>query len=271
MVTCSKLIDYRNELVLEFDGFIETARIASYDLQRYNSHIGRAVDNILATTRWTMRALDDIAFRDSSKSAVQVFVSSSLPWIFKGVENTERAVVDQYIQHTRVVEDEISKLIGEAQALLLLLNNLEDRLDIIHGIVTRENGHTMESKEEILTKLWTLLGGNRDLLNKMNRHLALLGDVGKYRQNAYAHVSGTILRLQEIGAGLEDLRERVGTPELLRDRSDVPLAIHLESIQSGVERLEASRHQAKRVEGDHLKKTLARVRSDEQPAAIGTR
>jgi hypothetical protein len=31
----------RNELVLEFDGFVETARIASYDLQKFNSHVGR--------------------------------------------------------------------------------------------------------------------------------------------------------------------------------------------------------------------------------------
>ena len=37
----------KNELVLEFDGFIETARIASYDLQKFNSHVGRGVDNIM--------------------------------------------------------------------------------------------------------------------------------------------------------------------------------------------------------------------------------
>ena len=41
MLVASADFVIRNELVLEFDGFIETARIASYDLQKFNSHVGR--------------------------------------------------------------------------------------------------------------------------------------------------------------------------------------------------------------------------------------
>jgi hypothetical protein len=59
------------------------------------------------------------------------------------------------IQHTRIIEDEITKLITEAQALLIVLNNLDDRLDVIHGIATRENGHTKALKEEVLSELWS--------------------------------------------------------------------------------------------------------------------
>ncbi|KAI9806498.1 MAG: hypothetical protein M1833_003685 [Piccolia ochrophora] len=246
----------KNELVLEFDGFIDTARIASYDLQRYNSHIGRAVDNVLATTRWTMRVLDGIALEDGSKGAVQSFISDKLLAPFRPVRDMEAAVLDQYIQHTRVVQEEINRLISEAQALLLVLNNLEDRLDVMHGIVTRDDNHAKATKDEILSQLWTMIGGNRGKLNKMNRQLHLLEQVSVYRKTAYAHVSGTILRLQEIGAGLEDLRERVGAPELLRDRSDIPLSVHIENIQAGVERLENGRSHAKRLENDQLRKRL---------------
>lgn len=257
---------YRNELVLEFDGFIETARIASYDLQKYNSHIGRAVDSVLATTRWTMRVIDDIAVRDASKGALQSVTDKVLA-PFGSTKFAEKALLDQYIQHTRVVEEEINKLIVEAQALLLVLNNLEDRLDVVHGIVVRESGQAMASKEEILSQLWTILGGNRGKREKIQRQLELLAEVGMYRKTAYAHVSGTILRLQEIGAGLEDLRERVGTPELLRDRSDIPLSVHIESIQSGLERLEAVRSNAKVLEHNRLRKTLDRGKPE--PRAMG--
>jgi hypothetical protein len=247
----------KNELVLEFDGFIETARIASYDLQKFNSHVGRGVDNILATARWTKRVLDGIAARDGSRGALQ------------SLKFTEDALLDQYIQHTRIVEDEIHRLIAEAQALLLVLQNLEDRLDVIHGIATRDNTHAQLSKDEILSQLWTQLGGNRSKLGKYDSQLRLLQQVGEYRRTAWAHVSGTILKLQAMGAELEELRERVGSAELLRDRAHVPLSVHIENIELGVERLEAGRNQAKRVENEYLRKTLDRGKEDER--LIGSR
>ena len=251
---------FRNELVLEFDGFIETAQIASYDLQKFNSHVGRAVDGVIATTKWTTRVLDGIQERDASRGSINAFVNDKLLAPFQPVKFTESILLDQYIQHTRLVEDEISKLIDEAQALLLVLHNLDDRLDLIHGIATRDGMHTEALKEEVLSGLWAMIGGHRGKLNKMDKQLHLLQQVGIYRKNAYAHVSGTIIRLQAMGAGLEDLRERVGTPELLRDRVNVPLSVHLESIQRGVERLEESRQNARKLEDEHIRRTLERGR-----------
>jgi len=259
----------KNELVLEFDGFIETARIASYDLQKFNSHVGRGVDNILATARWTKRVLDGIAARDGSRGALQSFITDRVLAPFQPLKFTEDALLDQYIQHTRIVEDEIHRLIAEAQALLLVLQNLEDRLDVIHGIATRDNTHAQLSKDEILSQLWTQLGGNRSKLGKYDSQLRLLQQVGEYRRTAWAHVSGTILKLQAMGAELEELRERVGSAELLRDRAHVPLSVHIENIELGVERLEAGRNQAKRVENEYLRKTLDRGKEDEK--LIGSR
>ncbi|EKD18531.1 hypothetical protein MBM_03524 [Drepanopeziza brunnea f. sp. 'multigermtubi' MB_m1] len=250
----------KNELVLEFDGFIETSRIASYDLQKFNSHVGRAVDGVIATTRWTTRVLDGIQERDGSRGSISAFVNEKLLAPFQPVKFTERILLDQYVQHTRIVEEEINNLIAEAQAVLMVLTNLEDRLDVIHGIAIRDNVHTKALKEEILSELWTMVGGNRGKINKMDRKLDLLKQVGIYRKTAYAHVSGTIIRLQAMGAGLEDLRERVGSPELLRDRIDIPLEVHLESIMKGVERLEESRLKARKLEDKHIRRTLERGR-----------
>lgn len=177
---------------------------------------------------------------------------------FQPVKFTESILLDQYIQHTRLVEEEIYKLISEAQALLSVLNNLEDRLEVIHGISTRDGIHTQAMKDEVLSSLWAMVGGNRYKLKNMDRQLNLLQQVGVYRKSAMAHVSGTILRLQAIGAGLEDLRERVGSPELLRDRADIPLSVHIENIERGVERLEQGRRAARKVEDEQIRKTLER-------------
>ncbi|KAI9682308.1 MAG: hypothetical protein M1817_000362 [Caeruleum heppii] len=254
----------RNELVFEFGGFVDTARIAAYDLQRFNSHIGRAVDSVLATTRWTTRVLDGIAIEQGSRGAVQAFISDRILAPFQPVRLNEDAVLDQYIQHTRVVEEEIHRLIGEAQALLLVLNNLEDRLDVIHGIVARDDLHVKRSRDEILSELWTMVGGNRGKLKNMDRQAHLLQQVGVYRKTAYAHVSGTIVRLQAMGAGLEDLRERVAVPELTRGRSEIPLSVHIEHIQRGVERLESRRDQTREMETSQFKERLEQGPRDER-------
>ena len=216
------------------------------------------MDNVLATTRWTTRVLDGIQMRDASRGIISAFINDNVLGPFQPVRFTESALLDQYIKHTQIVEEEINKLIDEAQALLMVLANLEDRLDIIHGIVTRDKMYARAKKEEILSELWTMVGGNRGKLGKMNKQLNLLQQVGVYRKSAYAHVSGTILKLQAIGAGLEDLRERVGSPELLRDRVDIPLSVHIENIQRGVERLEEGRQSAKKAENERIRQTLER-------------
>lgn len=246
----------KNELVLEFDGFVETARIASFDLTKFNSHVGRGVDNILATARWTQRVLDGLALRDASRGAIQSFFNDRVLGPFQPIKFTEETLLNQYIQHTQIVEEEIRRLIDEAQALLLVLQNLEDRLEIIHGIAARDNVHIQGSKDEALLQLWTMLGGNRNKLGKFNSQLRLLQQVNEYRQSAFAHVSGTILKLQAMGAELEELRERVGSAELLRDRAHVPLSVHIENIQLGVERLELGRTNANKVKNEHIRRTL---------------
>lgn len=243
-------------MVLEFDGFIDTSRMASHDLQKYNSHIGRAVDNVLATTRWTKRVLDDVAHHEAGKGLLQSTVLDPLGKLVGRTSFTEKAVLDQYIQHASTVEEEINRLIEEAQALLMLLINLEDRLDVIHGIVTREIGHAELSKAEKYSAVWSWLGRNRDILNQLGQRVNLLEEVGRYRRTAVEHVTRTLIRLEEIAAGLEDLRERVATPGLLRGRSDIPLRVHLESIESGVERLEMGRLKSRRIENDYLRKAL---------------
>ncbi|MCJ1466627.1 hypothetical protein MMC07_005247 [Pseudocyphellaria aurata] len=248
----------KNELVLEFDGFVETARIASIDLQKFNSHVGRGVDNILATARWTKRVLEGIELRDGSKGAIVSWFHDKLLTPFQPLKVTEDTLLGQYVQYTRTVEQEINNLIDEAQVLLRVLQNLEDRLDVIHGITVRDDLHAQGSRAEVLSQLWTKMGGNRNDLGKFNSQLRLLGQVNTYRQSAIAHVSETMIKLQGMGAELEELRERVGGVELLGRSKGVPLSVHIENIELGVERLEECRNRAKGIENEELRKKLER-------------
>ncbi|KAL9010888.1 MAG: hypothetical protein Q9173_004221 [Seirophora scorigena] len=246
----------KNELIFEFNGFIETASIASNDLQKFNSHVGRAVDNILATARWTKRVLEGITVEQDSRGVFNTFFNDKLLAPFQPMRFSEARVLQQYTKHTRAVESEINRLIEEAQSLLSVLRNLDDRLDVIHGVAVRDDFHAQGSKEEVMSHLWTMLGGNRKALGKLDSHIKLLDQVNGYRQAAIAHVAGTMLKLQGMGAELEELRERVGTVELVGERKGVPLSVHIESIELGVERLEKRKIWARGVENEQMGKAL---------------
>ncbi|RMZ82420.1 hypothetical protein DV737_g2130, partial [Chaetothyriales sp. CBS 132003] len=252
----------RTELVFEFDGFIDTARTASYDLQKFNSHVGRTIDVVLSTARWTERILDDMALQEqqqhqSPSSSLSSYLGRLLspfhPLTTTPTGFTHTRLLETYITHTRIISDQLSDLITQASALLLTLQSLEDRLDLIHAIALQSQHTTQLSRADTLSHLWTILGGNRAHLARYESQLHLLRQVGEYRRLAWAHVSGTLVKLQAIQTELEELRERVGSAEaeaavVPRAKDRTPLAVHVQAIRLGVERLEGERERARSVQ-----------------------
>ena len=251
----------KHELMHEFDGFVETARIASYDLQKFNSHVGRGVDIVLSTARWTQRVLDDINHEQDERGLLPAFISDTLLAPFKPLKFTESRLLDQYIQHTHVVSAEIEKLIEEAQALLQTLQNLEDRLEVIHSISIRDGLHAQGTKDEILADIWTYIGGNRAKKQKVDNQIKLLAQVARYRKSAFNHIANTIIKLQSMGAELEELRSRVGSAATLEaaGAKNVPLQVHITNIQLGVERLEIGRERARELEQKQTRRIMDRT------------
>ncbi|KAK4504023.1 hypothetical protein PRZ48_004938 [Zasmidium cellare] len=249
----------RNELVFEFEGFIDTARQASQDLSKFNSRIGRAVDHILSTNRWTLSVIDGVNEKEASRGAIAGWVASNFNVFapFQPVSLSRNVLLDQYLRHTGAVEEQILSLINEALALRDILENLDGRLDLISGIVTRDDIRISTSKDELFATLWTKLGGNRSSVQKLNKQLQLLKDVNQYRRAAWGHVTSTLLKLQEIQHSLEDLRERVALPETVGTER-VPLEVHIESINLGIERLEGQRDKSRLVEAENYRRVIGR-------------
>lgn len=258
-------IPSKNELIHEFDGFIETARIASYDLQKFHSHVGRGVDIVLSTAKWTSRVLNELSHANQQQQGLlPAFITDTILAPFKPLKFTEAKALDQYIQHSYVVSGEIDKLVEEAQTLLNVLQNLEDRLDVIHAIALRDNIHVQDKREEILADIWTYLGANQAKKRKIDTQMNLLLQVSEYRKLAVNHIAITVVKLQEMGAELEELRTRVGSAAVLKEAgmTHVPLAVHIENIQLGVERLEIGRQRARELEQKHTRKILDRAEAD---------
>ena len=153
-----------------------------------------------------------------------------------------------------VLSANLNRLILEAEANLANLNSLEEHLVTIYDLVTREDVATKAAKEDLLAELWTVVGGNRKELKNFNGHLKLLQQVGTFRKKALIHVTAALETLRAMSDDMEDLRERVATPELVG--TSIPMEVHIASIQNGIERLQEGRDRAKRAEVDTVKRVL---------------
>ncbi|KAH7156395.1 hypothetical protein EDB81DRAFT_389122 [Dactylonectria macrodidyma] len=256
----------RDELLLEFDGYVDTARSTASDLQKFNTHVGSAVDAVISINRWTSRYIDTLAPESPDNlSPPSTALVGWTSWLFHPFQPTadhmfnERVLLDKYIEHTALVSERIAALILEAQAILRLLTKAEDHLALIYDITSRSSADTAQRRESVLWTLWTLVGANTARLNSLAQQLALLRQVDVQRSSAVAQVSALILELEAIQAGLGDLRDRVAQPALLQDTTGpaIPLTVHIETIDRGVERLEDARRRIRAAENDRVREALA--------------
>ncbi|KAL1630546.1 hypothetical protein SLS56_004820 [Neofusicoccum ribis] len=243
MVVRHSKLPSKSELEMEFNNFIETARQASDDLSRFNSRVGRAVDKTLSTTRWTMRVIDGLAENDSGRGAIDRFLWDNVLWALSPYKSPHAKLVEQYLQHTQTIESEIQGLIVQATTLLGILDTLEDQLGAIHDISIRDDNTLQGKREELFLQLWTKLGGNRSDVKKLDQEIQLLKNINTYRRSAVAHVSSTMVKLRAIAAHLEDLRERAAAPDVVGVDGEMPITLHIENIQRGLDRLQELRSQ----------------------------
>lgn len=264
MVSYSELKG-KEELVFEFDGFIETARTASSELQKFNVHVGSAVDSIISINRWTSRYLDGLAAAEQENRGM---ISDLVTWLFAPFQPTvfnERSLLGKYIEHTALVSDKIGALIDEAIILLITLERLDGHLDVIHNWVVRTHKDVSGSKNEVLFSLWTIVGANRGRIHNLNSQLSLLRRVGAQRGDAVQQVMELKDELEKIQFGLEALRQQVTAPELADAQGkELPLSVHVETINAGVANLESARTRIRGIENDRIRETLMRGKDEER-------
>ncbi|KAJ4292773.1 hypothetical protein N0V90_009436 [Kalmusia sp. IMI 367209] len=248
----------RAELEVEFDYFIETAREASDHLAKYNAKIGYVMDQTISTNKWTLQVLHGIASQAENTGRLPRAIAylNPLSVLYAPSDTLEQRIFEQYVLHVGKVKHDITGLIDMSESLIALLNALENRLDVIADIALRDDIHVSRDRELLLAQLWSRLGGNRSSKASSDASLQLLRQVMRYRSQAVQHVTATLLKLQEIAAGLENLRDGVAAPEVVGFRSDVPLQWHIEVVGRCIERLRDTRGETLAIEREAIKKGL---------------
>lgn len=191
-----------------------------------------------------MRTIEDANAKKPS------MFNAVIPWS----KNPKEVVAKTFTDAMGVLSANLRRLVLEAEANLANLNELEEQLSTLHDMVTHEGIATTDAREELLSELWTILGGNRKELRNFNDNLQLLKQVGTFRKKALIHVTAALETLHAMSDEMEDLRERVAMPELVGP--SIPMEVHIESIQNGIQRLRDGREKAKRIEADAVRHVL---------------
>jgi hypothetical protein len=176
-----------------------------------------------------------------------------IPWYSPTA--THDIVVKTFTEAMSVLSTSMQRLILEAESSLTHLDRLEERLSMLHELVSREDSSISSAKSDLLSELWTKLGGNKRELREYDKHLFLLKNLGGYRQKALVHVVAALQTLQALSEDMEDLRERVAAPELASGH--IPVEVHMRSIRSGLERLKEGSINAKIREDEAVRRVLS--------------
>ncbi|KAG1794754.1 hypothetical protein EV424DRAFT_1449364 [Suillus variegatus] len=226
--------------------FVKDAKKTAKSLTKLSSKIGGAVDNVMAVNGYAMRTI-----QEAEKNAPPPYsLTALIPFHFG--PTTQEVIVDAFTSAMDTFSIAIQRLILEAEISLHNLDVLEEDLSVVREVVMREDIDVTTEQSELLGALWTKLGGNRRALRDNDRRLGLLKDLGDYRRQAQAHVVAALQTLNSMSEDMEDLRERVAAPELVGGR--IPLHVHIESIQNGLERLQEGRVRAREREEDVMRK-----------------
>ncbi|KAF9059831.1 hypothetical protein BDP27DRAFT_1452992 [Rhodocollybia butyracea] len=237
----------RDSLVEVLTSFGGDARETARGLQRLSSKVAGSVDKIMAVNEWAISTISEaqsisVPFLD----AINPFRSDS--------QLTKEMVLRTFTETLSVVEQNIARIIIEAEIDHANLGSLEERLSLIQEIVSREDVTISSAKSELLSDLWTVFGGNRGALRRYNNNLNLLRELGNYRREALALVVVTLQTLEAFSNDLDDIRERVSQPELVG--TSIPVEVHLNSIQYGLQRLKDSRVKAQEREDEMKRNAL---------------
>jgi hypothetical protein len=167
----------------------------------------------------------------------------------------DRVVAETFGEAMNVLATDMERLIIEAEANIIALDALEERLSTLHDITSREDLTLSSEKADLLADLWTILGFNRNEIQNFDQSLSLLKELKTYRQQALDRVVTALHTLQIMSADMEDMRESVARPAIAG--STIPVEVHIKSIQFGLERLREGRVRAKELDEAAIRRVLS--------------
>ncbi|KAF6757167.1 hypothetical protein DFP72DRAFT_1007111 [Ephemerocybe angulata] len=235
----------RESLAETLSEFVADAKNAGRSLHRLDAKMNGALDSIMAMNDYAYTRIEGARANEPGRFALA---------LWKPQRSSEEVVTETFNDAMNVLSEHLERLLLELESNYSNLDRLEEKLGTLRDIVGREDKRVTADKEELLSYLWTKLGGNRKDLRNFNRNLKMLQDLTVHRKQANARVVATLHTLQAVSQDMEDMRERVAAPNLAGTK--IAPEVHMKSIKNGLERLREGRSRAKKIEEDVLRRAL---------------
>ncbi|KAG1741944.1 hypothetical protein EDB19DRAFT_1634281, partial [Suillus lakei] len=221
--------------------FANDAKKTAQGLAKLSLKVGGAVDNAMAVNGY-------VGNNPPPPHSLMALAS------FHTGLSTQEVIVDAFTTAMDAFSISIEQLILEAKISLRNLDVLEEDLSAVRDAVAREDISITSEKTKLLGTMWTKLGGNKRPLRDYERRLSLLKGLSYFRKHAHVHVVATLQMLNLMNEDMEDLWEWVVAPELFH--GCIPLHVHIESIQNGLQRLQEGRVRAKEREEEVISSAM---------------
>lgn len=124
----------------------------------------------------------------------------------------EEAVTLQYIRHLSEVKGDIDILINEAGPTVMNLEVLENLLWSVNRMGKHDVKVITKGKIKASKKLAAIFGLNWEEVGDLEEQSMVVLQLLEQKDVALARVTGTLEHLEEISAGLGNLRERATMP-----------------------------------------------------------
>ena len=216
----------KDSLDVALTSFSTHASKASRAIQKTVVRVGGMLDASLAMNEWAIHALDRIESKSSG-------VTGLIPFINR--YDTRASVTETYIAAMDEVSEYLQRLIESNHQAYESLDALEEDVHLIHEILGLEKQFQETGRDEILSSLWSFLGGNQKLKKLFRTNLATLDEFERGRLANKEVVAQTAVAFEKMMLQIEHLRERVQRPGLAGDA--IPVEMHIRNIQLGIEDL----------------------------------
>ncbi|KAH6907278.1 hypothetical protein BKA70DRAFT_1103309 [Coprinopsis sp. MPI-PUGE-AT-0042] len=237
--------DLLAEMLVEFTN---DANVAWDGLTVLSARFNGALDTIMAVNDYALRSVAEA--RAAEPNTLGERVNAMMPW------SPPRKDVDLVVRETfqsamDTLTIQLDRLMFFAATSSLDLNRLVERLKTLSRMVHDENRDVIKDKEEVLSELWTILGGNQHLIRRFDRNLKLLEGLTSGIKQSRDYVIAAVHILKGMSREMEDIRDRVAQPGLTQQ---IPPEVHMESIQMGLDRLKQNRLRARELDQEAIRR-----------------
>jgi len=216
----------RDHLAGLLDEFARSAGITAEELQELHAQIVGTANTIAYINHWALRSIEDAVLKDAASRYSYVSVA------------TDRALERTFEEVMSLQSTELERLVTKALFIKGHLDELQEKLRVMHRIVTHENRDLTIAERELLSTLWSWLGGNVSDKKRFETNFVLLDQLENYHQQARDRVTAAILSLNDMRYHMKEVKKTVGAPSIAGPK--IPLEVQMKSIQDAIDRLEQS-------------------------------